>query len=105
MLTCAACGSAAHSTCASEWGRGCPSVGCRSALSRALPRRPALPRRRPASLAALLALAALGYALACAGVRCLASGSPLSGWALLIALLELSALGAARLEERERALR
>ncbi|HBP21261.1 MAG TPA: hypothetical protein DEA08_26170 [Planctomycetes bacterium] len=104
MLTCAGCGSAAHFSCASEWGRGCPSVGCRRALSQAAPAlspRPAL-RPRPVSPWSLGALLISSYVLASLGVRWVATGAPLRGWALLIVLLELGAVAAVLLEERER---
>tara|TARA_B100000965_G_scaffold371096_1_gene359735 strand:+ start:183 stop:314 length:132 start_codon:yes stop_codon:yes gene_type:complete len=40
--------------------------------------------------------------LASLGVRWVATGAPLRGWALLIVLLELGAVAAVLLEERER---
>lgn len=102
LLTCAGCGSAAHASCAQEWGRGCPSVGCRTSLAR-VQARPLPAPVEPPQAWPLVGLAVAGYGLGSLGLRWIFTGSPLLGFGALIVLLELCAAASVLLDERERA--
>jgi len=78
-------------------------VGCRTALDGQARARPAGAQLERPHTWTLAGLALAGYGLGSLGLRWIVAGSPLLGFAALITLLELCAVAAVLLDERERA--